>query len=95
MHAMLTTFTLGAGTREAADRLGDQWQPVLSSLKGFRSATMFGDAETGEYAALTLWETREDAESAIADTEAGFQEHVGSIAKEPPIRRIYEVWRTF
>jgi len=95
MYVILTTFTLVAGTRETADKLGDQWQPVLSSLKGFRSAIMSGDAETGEYAALTLWETKEDAESAVADTEAGFQRSVGSIAKETPIRRVYEVRRMF
>lgn len=95
MYAILTTFTLLADKHETADKLGDQWQPVLSSLEGFKSATMCGDAETGEYAALTLWETKEDAEAAVAATEAGFQRSVVSIAMEPPIRRVYEIRRMF
>ncbi|RLB79073.1 MAG: hypothetical protein DRH24_13490 [Deltaproteobacteria bacterium] len=95
MYGILATFTLGPGMRETADKLAEHWEPVLSSLKGFKSATMFGNAETGEYAALTLWKTKEDEEVAIVDTEAAFQRHVGNIAKEPPTRRIYEVWRTF
>ena len=93
MHAMLATFNLGPGMRETADKLAEYWDPAISSLKGFKRATFIGDAETGEYAALVVLETKEDAEAAMAETEAAFQEQIGSISKEPPKRKIYEVWR--
>jgi len=90
MYAMSTIFNLGPGMRETADRMCEAWAPVLSSLKGFKSATFFGDAEIGEYGALSLWETQEDAEAALAATKAKFQEQVASIAKKPPVRKVYE-----
>jgi len=47
----------------------------------------------GEYAALSLWETKGDAEAALADTEPKVKEQIGQIAKAPPSRKVYEVWR--
>ena len=93
MYAMWTMFTLGSGMRETADKLCEGWAPVLSSLKGFKSATFIGDDSIGEYAALSLWESREDAEASLADTEAKVQEQIGNIVKGPVTRKVYEVWR--
>ena len=93
MHALWTIFTLGPGTRDAADKLCEGWGPVLGSLSGFKGATFIGDADAGEYAALTLWESREAAEAALAATQAGFDEQIGGIAKGPVTRKIYEVWQ--
>ena len=92
MYALWTIFTLGPGMREAADKLCEGWGPVLSSLDGFKGATFVGDESSGEYAALTLWETREHAEAARANTQAGVDEKVAPMAKGPVVRKIYEVW---
>jgi len=93
MYALWTIFTLGPGMRQTADKLCEQWAPVLDSLKGFKSATFIGDDSMGEYAALSLWETKEDAEAALADTGPKIKEQIGPMAKELPIRKVYEVWR--
>jgi hypothetical protein len=78
-----------------ATQLSEQWVPVFKLQKGFVSATFFGDASVGEYMGLSLWESKEDAEAAIASTESAFQEHVATIAVEPPTRTVYEVWQVF
>ncbi len=93
MYAMWTIFTLGPGMRETADKLCEGWAPVLTSLKGFKSATFIGDDSVGQYAALSLWESKEDAEAAIADTDPKVQEQIGRMAKGPVTRKVYEVWR--
>lgn len=92
MYALLTLFTLGPGTREIADKTGEQFAPFLAGLKGFKGATMFGDDDTGEYGGLTLWETKEDAEAALAATKGPMQEAVGDVLKGPPTRKVFEVW---
>lgn len=95
MYAMLSIFKLGPGTGGKANAMGEPWLPVLSGMKGFKSATMIGDYDEGEYIGLTLWETKADAEAVLADTEEHFQAQIGSIAIEPPTRKIYDVWKTF
>ena len=90
---MWTIFTLGPGMRDTADKLCEGWGPVLSSLKGFKSATFVGDDSVGAYAALSLWESRADVEAAIADTQPQVDRQIGSIAQGPVTRKVYEVWR--
>ena len=92
MQAMLTKFVLGPGTTETANKLAAQWAPLLKSMNGFQSATFMGDPDAGEYTGLTLWDSMENAEAAMASTESQFQEQIGSIAIEPPTRKIYNVW---
>ena len=95
MYALMTMFQLGPGMKAAADRLGEQFAPVLKARPGFKGATFCLEEDIGECVALSLWEAREDAEGALAATAAGLQEAVKDIIKEPPYRRIYEVWGQF
>ena len=92
MYAALTLFTLGPGTREIADKSGEKFGPMLQGMKGFKSMTMFGDHDTGEYGGLTIWETKEDAEAALAATEGPMQEALGDLLKGPPTRKVFELW---
>ena len=93
MYALWTNFTLGPGMRETADKLGEGFAPILAALKGFKSATFIRDETAGECAALSLWETKADAEAALADTEAGVKEQISGIATGPVTRKVFKVWR--
>jgi len=93
MHALWTTFTLGPGTSQTAQKIGEQWSHILKSFNGFKSVTFIADDSSGEYAGLSLWETKEDAEAALAETDAKVQQQIGSIATGPVTRKIYEVRR--
>jgi hypothetical protein len=48
MYALLTMFTLGPGTREIADKMGEEFASAIAGMKGFKSMTMLGDDSTGE-----------------------------------------------
>jgi len=91
MYAWLTVFTLEPGMRSTAEKLCDQFTPVLQELKGFKGATLFGDEAAGKYGGLSLWESKEDAEAALAKAGPKLEEALSSITQRAPGRRIFEV----
>ncbi len=92
MYARLTMFTLGPGTRPTAEKIADQLAPVLRDRKGFKNVTFFMDEGVGEYGALTLYESKEDAEAGIAALEPKLQEILADIVKGPPTLQLFEVY---
>jgi len=92
MYAQLFMLTLGPGTRSAGEKLADQFAPVLRTLKGFKGVTFFGDYTVGEYASLSIWESKEDVEAAAAVLGPKVEQAVSGIAKAPPTRRFFEVY---
>ncbi len=95
MYAVWTFFNLGPGMREVGDKLCEQFVPIISSRKGFKSGTMFGDDSVGDYGGLTVWETREDAEATVRETGPKIQEALKDIVKGELTRRVFEVWKVF
>ncbi len=94
MYAQLVMLTLGPGTRSAGEKLADQFAPALRALKGFKGVTFFGDEIVGEYASLSIWESKEDVEAAAAVLGPKLEQAVSGIAKAPPTRRFFEVYET-
>ena len=92
MYAQLVMLTLEPGMRSTGEKLADQFAPALRSLKGFKSVTFFGDEMVGEYASLSLWESKEDAESASAVIGPKLEQAVSGVIKGQPIRRFFEVY---
>jgi heme-degrading monooxygenase HmoA len=94
MYATFVMFTLGPGTRPTAEKLAEQFAPVIKGLKGFKSIIFLGDDAVGEYASLTIYESKEDAEAAVAVTGPRLEEALKDIVKGPPTRRLFEVFET-
>jgi heme-degrading monooxygenase HmoA len=92
MYATFVMFTLGPETRSTAEKLTEQFAPVIRGLKGFKSITFLGDDAVGEYASVTIYESKEDAEAAIAATDPRLEEALKDIVKGPPTRRLFEVF---
>jgi len=92
MYARLVMFTLGPGMRSTAEKLADQFASAHKTLKGFKSATFIGDDTVGEYGALTLWESKEDAEAAGTALGPKLEQALSGIVKGPPTRRLFEVY---
>ena len=92
MYASLHIFTLGPGMRSTAEKLADQFAPVLRALKGFKGVTFLGDDTVAEYGALSLWESKEDAEAAAATTGPQLEQTLSGIVKAPPVRRFFQVY---
>jgi heme-degrading monooxygenase HmoA len=92
MYASLIMFTLGPGMRSTAEKLADQFDPALRNLKGFKRVTFLADEAVGEYASLSVWESKDDAEAAAAVTGPQLEQAVSGIVKGPPTRRYFEVY---
>jgi hypothetical protein len=93
MYTLFTMFTLGPNMQETGDKLGEKFTSVLKGLKGFKRLTMFRDDETGECGGLSLWESKEDAEAALAITGSGLKDALSGVVKGQPKRGVYEVWK--
>ncbi len=92
MYARLLLFTLGPGNRSTAEKLAEQFVPVLKARKGFQRVTFFGDDTTGEYGAFVLWGSKEDAEAAREAIFPVFEKAVSGMLKgPPPTHPLYEV----
>ena len=92
MYAQLFMFTLDPGTRSTADKMADEFAPSFKGLKGFKGVTFMGDDVSGEYEALSLWETKEDTEAAAAVLRPKSEQSLSGIAKGPPTRKYFEVY---
>jgi len=69
----------------------DSLIPAAREQKGFKSAQLFTNPKTGEYIAITVWETEEDM--VAGDISGYLQEQLGKFAAhfaEPPIIEQYE-----
>jgi hypothetical protein len=60
-------------------------------MRGFKGTTFFANRETGEYGALSLRESREDAEAATVSLCPKLQEVAGGMLKGPTIARTFEL----
>jgi quinol monooxygenase YgiN len=92
MYARLVMFTLGPGTRPTGEKLAEQFAPALRAMKGFKSVTFFLDDTVGEYGAFVLWESKEDAEAAIAVLDLQLQQALTGIVQGPPTLGLFEVY---
>jgi hypothetical protein len=95
MYALLTMFTLGPGKQEVANKMGEEFSSAIAGMEGVKSMTMFGDDATGEYGGLSLWQSKEDAETALAAIGPKLGEALSGIVKGEPKRGVYEVWNVF
>ena len=92
MYAIMTLFTAKHEMREEIEKLVDGMSTMLNGLKGFKSHTFLFDPEVHEYGGITLWESKEDAEAALAATGPRLQEALSEMIKAPPTRHIFEVY---
>jgi hypothetical protein len=92
MYARLHLFKLDSGERPMMQELIDKFDPILSSRKGFKDATYFGDDTEGEYGALILWESENDAKSAREDLYPLLERALNGKLKEKPRSPLFEVY---
>ena len=92
MYAVWSRVTLGVGMRSTAEKLCDQFAPVFRGFKGFKSTTFLFDEEAGDLAALTVWESKRDAEAATEAVGSKSEEAVKGMAKGPVTRQFFGVY---
>jgi hypothetical protein len=92
MIVRLLLMDFGPGVRSAAEKVADQFAPIYKTMKGFKSSTFFANPETGECGALSLWESKEDAEAASAIIRPKLMEAATGILKGPPTVKTFELY---
>ena len=92
MYASLTTFKTAPSKRAESEGLADKVFPIMKGMKGLKSVTYFIDSDRDEYGSFYTWETKEDLKAAYNSIQPMLQEVFGSLATEPPVRKIYEVY---
>jgi len=91
MYANQVMFSLGPGKRSIAEKLLGQFDPAIKSQKGFKSVTFLGDHSVGDYVALVIFESKEDADATFEALFPQLQEAVAGIAESAPTRRLFKV----
>jgi heme-degrading monooxygenase HmoA len=92
MYTRLILVNFGPKTRSTGEMVANTFAPIYKTMKGYKGATFFANHETGECGALSLWESKEDAEAATASLWPKLQEIAGGMLKGPPIVRTYEYY---
>ena len=91
MYANLITFTLGPGKRPVAEKLVAQFAPALKARDGFKSQTFLGDDVPGEYSALVVFESREQAQATFEAMFPQLKQALTGIVQGEPSRGLLEV----
>lgn len=92
MYTRLILVNFGPGTRKTGEMVIDTFAPIYKTMKGFKSVTFFADTDTGECGALSLWETKQDAETATVSLWPKLQQVAGGMLKGPPMVRTFELY---
>ena len=94
MYASLTMFKTAPGKRAECEGLADKLFPIMKGMKGFKNVVYIADSDSNEYGALYTWETKEDLDTAYKAIQPKFQEMLGPLVIEPPVRKVYEVYES-
>ena len=92
MYTRLILVNFGPGTRSTGEMVIDTFAPIYKTMRGFKGATFFANPDTGECGALSLWETKQDAETATVSLWPKLQEVAGGMLKGPPMVRTFELY---
>jgi hypothetical protein len=92
MYTRLILVNFGPGTRSTGEMVIDTFAPIYKTMKGFKGATFFANSDTGECGALSLWETKQDAETATVSLWPKLQQVAGGMLKGPPMVRTFELY---
>ena len=74
MYARYTVTPWGQIDPQQAFRIADAIDPLMKQQQGFKSVVWLYDESAGEYGALSVWDTREDADAAGAALAPKLQE---------------------
>ena len=92
MVVRLIMMNFGPGMRSGAEKVADAFAGIYKTMKGFKSSTFFGEWETGACGALSLWESKEDADAASVILKPKLQEVAGGILRGPPTVQTFELY---
>jgi heme-degrading monooxygenase HmoA len=91
-YVTIGTLKLGPGQRAFAEGIADQGVSGMQQMPGFVSVTFFLDEQANEYGAYSVWESREQAESADKALTPQFEQSFGDQLQGHIQTHIYEIY---
>lgn len=92
MYAEWLMFHTEPGMFQKATEILPGFVSLHESLKGFKSQTFVGNDETGEYGCLSIWDSKEDLDAAMAVCVPQFEKAMSGIIKETHTIKAFEVF---
>lgn len=92
MYARYIMLRLGPDSRALAERIADEAFPIYQAQEGFKSVFFLADDPRGEHGSLSVWESRETAEKAIAAPGSWLRQSYGARLQGPPETRMFEIY---
>ncbi|MFC1560359.1 hypothetical protein ACFL3W_00270 [Pseudomonadota bacterium] len=92
MHARNFTFKTNADNRKAIEEMADGIYSYTRTLQGFVSATYTVSEDETEYGSFTIWQSKEDADSAGASIREKVMPSLEGIVTAPPEISVMEVY---
>jgi len=93
MYARFFNFKVNPSRRSEVETLADQAFGIMKTLKGFVSVHFIVSEDESECGTFSLWETRDDAETAGASLRSRIGEALEKIVNGPPKQQIFEVYK--
>lgn len=93
MYARYFTFKAKPGVRSEVEALADQVFGFMKSLRGFVSVHFVVSEDESVYGTFSLWESKQDADSAGETLRSRTREALEELAAEPPTQRVFEVYK--
>jgi heme-degrading monooxygenase HmoA len=91
MHARLAIFPVRSVDRSEAYEFAADASKVFEELSGYRDATFLANGDFTEVAALSIWESEEDAVSHSDQLRQMVASSMGEYLTGEPTIKIYEV----
>ena len=93
MYARYFAFKAKSGVRSEVEALADQVFVFMKSLQGFITVHFMVSEDETEYRTFSLWESRQNAESAGEALRSKTREALEKLTVEPPTHQLFEVYK--
>ena len=93
MYVRYFTFKAKPDVRSEVETLADQVFVFMKSLQGFISVHFVVSEDEAVYGTFSLWESKQEADSAGESLRSRTREALERLAAEPPKQRVFEVYQ--
>ncbi len=91
-YVTIGALKLGPSQRAMAEGVADHGVHGFAQMPGFVSVTFFIDEQSNEYGAYSVWESREQAESANTMLTPQFEQAFGDQLQGGITTHVYEIY---
>ena len=94
MVARWVLYNLRRGARSTAETVADQTVAQYREEPGFRGMSLLFQDALGEFAILSFWDTKEQAEGVGRLSPPAAYQYLHPFLQGPPVTRVFEVYET-